>query len=152
MGLRGPAAKPTALKLLDGSYAAYRDAGGVEAPNVAPVCPQWLSSEAREVWDSMIDRLLEIPGLLARLDGESLARYCHDWCDFHAARQLVEREGMVATSEKGAVYQHPAVGIRNKAHDRLTKFEARFGMTPSDRARLHVQGDTPDDLVEKYLA
>jgi P27 family predicted phage terminase small subunit len=93
--------------------------------------------------------LSEVPGLLAKVDQMAMARYAADSVEYVRCREQLRSEGLVATTEKGGVYQHPLVGIRNKCHERMSKFEALFGMTAADRARLdvtHVVNDEEDEL------
>ena len=59
------------------------------------------------------------------------------------AGEIVEaaaRDGVkfIATTDKGNVIQHPAVGVRNKAWERVVKLARQFGMTPSARAGMAI--------------
>jgi P27 family predicted phage terminase small subunit len=66
------------------------------------------------------------------------ALYCECWQDFFDAKREVDEGGATAVSEKGSVYQHPAVGRKNRAIDQIRKIGAEFGMSPSSRAGLTV--------------
>lgn len=151
MGKRGPVKEPAALKMAKGTYRADRDALPA-MPHGEPAAPQWLSVESREVWEIVLGELRTVDGLLARVDAFALARYCDDWVQYWAASRIIAASGMVSVSDNGAEYQHPAVGIRNKAADRMSRFEARFGMTPSDRSGLHVASSTPAGVRTRQRA
>ena len=48
--------------------------------------------------------------------------------DYTAALDIVDREGYTCTSEAGAKYQHPCVGIANKAREAYLKIAREFGL------------------------
>lgn len=144
MGRRGPAKKPEALKKRDGTFREDR-AGGVAGVPGVPQTPSWLSDNEKTLFNEVVALLNKTPSLLSQQDGNAIARYCVDWTTYQLAREQVAAEGITTTSEKGSVYQHPAVGIQNKAHERLARFEARFGMTPSDRASLSLPSEPGED-------
>jgi P27 family predicted phage terminase small subunit len=150
MGKRGPAAKPTALKVLEGTYREDRHGGGMRAPNGLPLKPAWLGEIASKVWDECIGELELIPGLLSPVDGPALATYCHAWQRFHDSQREIDINGSITcVSEKGGEYMHPAVAIQHKAIELIAKIGAKFGMTPSDRAGLKPTGRTElDDLAD----
>jgi P27 family predicted phage terminase small subunit len=152
MGLRGPAAKPNALKVLEGTYREDRHGGGVRAPDGLPIKPDWLGESAAIVWDKTIDELRDIPGLISPIDGPALACYCLAWQELYEADAVIVEEGLTCQSEKGATYQHPAVGIRHKAIELIAKIGAKFGMTPSDRAGLKPTVRTTDDELSELIA
>lgn len=153
MGLRGPAAKPTALKVLDGTYREDRHGGDVHAPVGAPLKPDWLGDIAARVWDERVEQLMSVPGLLSPLDGPALATYCHAWQRFHDAQKEIEANGSITcVSEKGGEYMHPAVATQHKAIELIAKIGAKFGMTPSDRAGLKATGQTADDELAGLIA
>lgn len=143
---------PTALKLLEGTFREDRDGGAIIAPPGNPIKPEWLGEIASKVWDERIAAFSQVPGLLSEIDGPSLALYCHAWQVFHDAKAEIERRGIVAISEKGSEYQHPAVGIQNKAIEIIGRIGAKFGMTPSDRASLRPTTKTTDDEISELIA
>ncbi len=151
MGKRGPAKKPAAAKIAAGTFRPDRDAT-LAMPTADPTPPAWLSAESREVWSQVVDMLRRIPGLLAEIDAYALARYCDDWVEYWEAKRIVDSDGIVSLSEKGTEFQNPAVGVKNKAAERMTRFEARFGMTPSDRSGLGVSTKAPQGVRTRKQA
>ncbi len=77
MGKRGPKPTPTAVLKLRGStlVTGRREAAEVQGPAGTPDAPEWLDEEARAAWDRIVP-LLEGMGVLTRIDGNALARYC----------------------------------------------------------------------------
>lgn len=155
MGQRGPAPKSHALRVLEGSDK-YMTQGrlGDLTPAAIPAPPEWLSDSEVEVWEQEVRQLSKVPGLLACVDQQSIARYCADVVEYVKCRGVIESEGDYVTSQKGGKYQHPAIGVRNKCHERMMRYEAKFGKTPADRARLEVGGQIggAKDELEDLLA
>ena len=151
MGKRGPVKTPAAVKVAQGTFRPDRDAS-LALPSVEPVPPQWLSADSREVWAQVVAMLGKTPGLLAEIDAYALARYCDDWVEYWEAKRIVDNDGIVSLSEKGTEFQNPAVGVKNKAAERMTRFEARFGMTPSDRSGLGVSSKAPKGVRTRARA
>jgi P27 family predicted phage terminase small subunit len=144
MGRRGPARKSAGYLEIHGSR--IDDGRGMAPPPGVPFKPTWLGEKASEVWDETIAELQEIPGLLSTLDGGVLALYCHSWQQFHDAQAIVAAKGMVCESEKGGNYQHPAVGISNKAREQITKLGSLFGMNPLAREGMIIENPKDDEL------
>jgi P27 family predicted phage terminase small subunit len=58
--------------------------------------------------------------------------------------------GATVNTDKGNVVQHPILGAKNKASERILKFAAHFGMTPAARAKLEVRGNEDEDEFAKF--
>ncbi|GAA2789980.1 phage terminase small subunit P27 family [Streptomyces showdoensis] len=160
MGKRGPAPKPTALRVLHGDR---KDRINTEEPrpaegDVAP--PAWLSNEAVEVWDTLADQLTAT-GVLTGWDVEAFA----NWCDAVARRRAAAEH----VDQEGAVVEHPVfnkngdqTGVRmgknpwllalDAADAQVQRYGARFGLTPSDRAQLHIGGQEKPGGAERLLS
>ncbi len=144
MSKRGPKPTPTAVRKLRGStlVSKRREAAEVKGPAGAPDRPDWLDDEARLAWDRVVP-LLEGMGVLTRVDGNALARYCRLWSRWRKAESFIEEKGEMypLRDDKGGVkcfMQWPQVAIANKLAQQLTRLEQEFGMTPSARARLQL--------------
>jgi len=120
--------------------------------NERPQKPKWLSGYASEVWDRTIRNLETVDNLLSLVDGDLLSVYCEAWATYHDATQVIKSEGLCATGSNGSIYQHPAVGIRNKAADRIAAIAKQFGMSPEGRKRLSVHVADAYDPIEEFLA
>ena len=102
--------------------------------------PKWLDDEARKVWAELVP-MLEGMGVLTRIDGHALARYCRLWSRWRKAESFIEEKGEMypLRDDNGRVkcfMQWPQVAIANKLAQQLTRLEQEFGMTPSARARI----------------
>jgi P27 family predicted phage terminase small subunit len=137
MGRRGPKRKPAGVAIAQGTYRPDRHGDQAEAkPRLKiPNPPDWLAEIGQQVW-SQVGPILARRGCLHEVDESAFSRYCQAWEVWHACREEIAEVGLTAVSEKGAVYQHPLVGVMNKADERLRKYEAAFGMTPSARTSI----------------
>lgn len=145
MGKRGPAPKPTNVLKITGSWRAKTRSKAEPKPKAkAPVCPEWLSPDAKAKWAELVPELLRMK-LLTVVDGDVLAAYCEAWAEFRAASKTIAEEGRTFTTEKGYVGQHPAVAQQRSAWAAVKSFASLFGLDPSSRSRLNVGGDKEDD-------
>ena len=140
MGTRGPAPKPTVVKMLQGNPGKRALPKGEPKPDAGrlPSAPRWLSDEAKREWKRLAPRLWRV-GLLTEVDGTALGLLCEAFAQYVAAKAVVDREGMLLMSEKGNAYQHPAAGLMTQARGELMKWSREFGMTPAARSRISVQ-------------
>lgn len=138
MGARGPAPKPTALKVLDGN-AGHRPINRNEPrPRpIAPRCPSWLLPEAKREW-KRIAPILERLGLLTEIDGTALVGYCQSYARWRQCQEVLSKEGLTFKTESGYTAARPEVAIGNRALIEVRAFCAQFGMTPSARARMQL--------------
>ncbi len=159
MGKRGPKQTPTKILKLRGStlVTKERESAEVCGPEGVPECPDWLDDEAKAAWHDVAP-MLESMGVLTRVDGHALARYCRLWSRWRKAEAFIAEKGDMypLRDENGSVkyfHQWPQVAIANKLAQQLTKLEAEFGMTPSSRARLAVNpsGTVDRDGKDKYF-
>jgi P27 family predicted phage terminase small subunit len=144
MGRRGPAPTPTPILKLRGSRRATRkrEAAEVHGPAGTPDPPDWLDDDARKAWDELVP-MLEGMGVLTRIDGNALARYCRLWVRWRKMETFIQEKGEMypLRNDDGNVkcfVQWPQVAIANKLAQQLTRLEQEFGMTPSARARIQV--------------
>jgi len=136
--LHGNASKKPLSQLLDGVH-----------PEVEiPKCPQHLQPEARKEW-KRIALELEKLGLISQIDRAALAAYCAAWSEMVFCEKKIEtlnaadekgEAGLVGITPSGYQQMSVWVQIRNRAYDRMMKFAAEFGMSPSARSRV-----TPSD-------
>lgn len=142
--LHGNASKKPLSQLLDGVH-----------PEVEiPKCPPHLQAEARKEW-KRISVELEKLGLVSRLDRAALAAYCTAWAEAVHCEKKIDamnaadpngEAGLVSYTPSGYVQMSVWVQIRNRAYDRMMKFAAEFGMSPSARSRV-----TPSDNAQLGL-
>jgi len=144
MGRRGPAPTPTPILKLRGSkrVTRKREAGEVCGPEGTPDRPDWLDDDAAKVWDHLVP-MLDGMGVLTRIDGNALARYCRLWTRWRKAEAFIDDRGEMypLKDDNGKVKcfaQWPQVAMASKLALQLTRLEQEFGMTPSARARIQL--------------
>jgi len=144
MGRRGPAPTPTATLKLRGStlVTKRREISEARGPAGRPDQPDWLDDDAKAMWDQLIPQL-EGMGILSRIDGNALARYCRLWSRWRKAEAFIDQRGeMYPLKDDGGqvkcFQQWPQVSIAGKLAQQLTRLEQEFGMTPSARSRIQV--------------
>lgn len=145
MGARGPAPKPTHLKVLEGNPGKRPLNKNEPKPKpVAPKCPTWLDKEAKREWKRVAPELEKL-GLLTIVDGTALAAYCQAYSRWAAAEKVLTTEGMTYETETGYIRQRPEVGIVQKYLNLIRGFCAEFGLTPSARSRMTLPGENEDE-------
>lgn len=145
MGIRGPAPKPTAVKILQGKPG-HRPLPANEprpATGRLPSAPRFLGDEARKEWKRLAPRLHAV-GLLTEADHDALALYCETWAMWKRAEEQVRRKGEVVKTTNGNVIQNPYLAIANRAKRDALLLLREFGMTPSARSRVNV-GSAADE-------
>lgn len=144
----GPPPKPTALKILEGNPGQRKL--NTEEPKPTPGAPRPpadLKGEALAEWGRIVPELERL-GLLSKLDRAYLVAYCEAWASFDAARAAMVEHGPLVRGRDGGLVKNPAAAVMKDAADMMLKFGSRFGMSPSDRSRLTVPLETPDDGPE----
>lgn len=149
MGLRGPAPKPTKLKIAAGNPGKRPLNGREPNPGVAaPKMPAWLPVRAKAEWRRIVPELVRL-GLLSSIDLAALAAYCVAFAELEEATRTVEREGRVCvwpiydpqTKERvgDRLKAHPAVQQQRDAMQRVKQFLAEFGLSPASRSRVQAE-------------
>lgn len=144
---RGPAPKPTALKILHGDDKHNPQRVNRNEPRPTRnwiVAPNTLSTGARECWDELVPELLKC-GIITSVDSKMFAEFCEATVVVKLARIQVMRM-MTGEYEPKAGAANPfnsyarAIGV-------LTSLGGRFGLTPADRSRLITDSVDTDDLI-----
>lgn len=137
MGKRGPAPKPSKLKLLQGTHRPDRAPANEPDPEVeAPSCPTWLHREAKREWRRIVPELVRL-GLVAEVDRAALAAYCQAYATWWRMERDIDEHGDVQISARsGLESARPQVAMRDKALETMRKFLVEFGLTPSSRTRV----------------
>ena len=149
MGKRGPPKTPTALKLERGTYRPDRDNPAQPEPDGPPELPPWyekrdrISKRATELWDSRAPGLTE-RGILCRSWSEAFANMCMEQSKYEEFNRLARRRG---EREPKVFY-----AMADKALDRVTRLQAKFGLTASDNTGVKVKKPTTgDEQGDRFL-
>lgn len=148
MGQRGPAPKPTELKVLQGTYRPDRARGEVfpdPPPSLDP--PAFLNGSAKDKWREFAP-MLERNGLLTECDLDTLAVYCQTWARYVEAERQLSIDGATTTARSGYQQVSAWVTIAKNARADLLKLGDRLGLNPASRGRISIdQRDDGDELL-----
>lgn len=143
-GRSGRLRKPTVLRAMEGNAGKRRlNADEPTPPPAAIVAPAWLDETGREFWDAHAPWLAE-HGLLTELDVPLFSAACEQHSLY---RRLMARVNQFPFAKTTKV-----IGDRaDKALANRDRVLARFGFSPSDRARLSIkkQDDDPFENWQK---
>ena len=116
--MAGRKRKPTALKLLQGTFQPCRANPDEPQPEIgAPDMPKYLKGEARAEWDRVVEYLSRTR-VIAKGEGAMLAVYCVLYAKF-----------IEATRRGGEVTGSMIAQLRALASE--------FGLTPASRGHVH---------------
>jgi len=148
MGRRGPAPKPTALRILQGNPGKTRLNPSEPQPPAAPEDlspPAWLVSQAKEAWT----RLRPDLPWLTLADVDAFAAYCSSYARWREAQTFLETNGLTyelrGEGIKGkpgpvkCIQQYPQVAIAKQSLMMMCKIGGELGLSPASRTRIHVE-------------
>ncbi|UMP07544.1 phage terminase small subunit P27 family [Amycolatopsis sp. EV170708-02-1] len=147
MGKRGPAGKPTSLRILHGDRKDRINDAEPVPPAAEIVPPEWLSEKGRAIWarlaPSMITRKI-----LTAWDVDAFGVLCEALARYTVATALVNGSALLVPGGGGLV-PNPALKVQADSERTFLTFAARFGLTPSDRqaikAEVSADGGTSGD-------
>jgi P27 family predicted phage terminase small subunit len=113
-----------------------------------PEPPNHLNDLARLEWDRVAHGLHALR-LLETVDCAALATYRVSYARWvraeRAIAEMTKRDmltgGLMIKTSNGKAIQNALVGTANKAASDVVRYAAEFGMTPSARVRLAVDGN-----------
>lgn len=136
MGARGPAPKPLALKVLNGSadHDPQRLPKNPAKPiDRDPVEPSDLSAEARVVWRRVM--ATQAPGVIRAAHTDTLRIYCEAVARYNRTQKLLEQTGELIQGRHGLV-RSPLVQIVRDTADQVRAYARELGLTPSSVSTL----------------
>jgi len=139
----GPKPSPTTLKLVRGNPG-KRPLSKDEPilPVKLPTCPAGFDDRRRQAWSDLAQELLSMK-VLTEADGVALERAATFLARAREADDHLQAEGQLLVSKRGGLYVSPWAGISSNVEKKLWNALAAFGMTPSDRSRVHAS--KPDE-------
>jgi phage terminase small subunit len=156
VGVRGPAPKPTRIRILEGNRA--RRPLPANEPQYAPAVPRrpsGMSAGARKIWNTLVREMAE-SGVLRTVDALALMQLCEDQAMLDTLRKGLDemtREISAKAKEKkmdlpgGALIQlsRTIEGRRTLATIRelsgqIIVQRREFGLTPASNGRVQTAG------------
>jgi len=165
MGRRGPAPKPTAIKILEGNPGKQKlNHNEPKPPTIIaiPKPPSRLLKDAKTEWRRLAPALIAM-GVLTDVDLAAFAEMCQNYAYYLITDKKILDLGdrgvyAMQTTTTGYVQQHPLLSLRRQYYDQWRKGLADFGLTPATRSRMIV-GDMDgtrvgisDDPMELLLS
>ncbi len=132
MGKRGPRPAPTTLKILHGRPVTNADEPTPDALRTMPPAPDHLGDAGRQRWQEDGARLVAL-GVLTDVDLPAFGLYCEAWDEVAECNKSLA-DGAYITTNSGYLSPHPALARRKAALERIRRYQAEFGMTPSSRS------------------
>ena len=142
-GRGGRPMRPTGMAVLEGGDQGQK-INEAEAEMLASgalgtaVMPDWLNDDAKEEWMRLAPTLTRL-GLLTAQDTDSFAAYCQAYSRWMEAEKFINENGSIVKTPSGYWQQVPQVSISLQNLRIMMNLSARFGLTPSDRARLDLE-------------
>ena len=137
--------KPTALKIVQGTYRADKQGDPEQEPKGAalasvPKPPKSLKGCGVEKWHAIGEMLLA-QGILEDRFLDVVEQACIAFQEAEAMAAVIEKEGwFVESMRTGFKLKHPAVDVRNKSLDVFRRCLLELGFTPASAATVRVAG------------
>lgn len=142
MGKRGPAPKPTNVRLLHGDRKDRINTAEPVAPEGLPSCPVDTPA-VRAVWDYTVDVLSRM-SLATPADRDALLAFCEAVVMHRRASQKLAAEEIVVPGLHGGMVRNPLVQIQRDQAMLIRVLGQQFGLTPSARSSIVVGGGAAD--------
>lgn len=135
MGKRGPAPKPTNLRLLHGDRKDRINTDEPQPRDGVPQCPPECSDEVRAIWDYTVVELAAMR-LATPADRDALVAYCEAVVTHRRASEVMAKSSVLIRGLHGGLVRNPAVQIQRDAAMVMRAFAQEFGLTPSARSQI----------------
>lgn len=158
MGARGPAKKPTQLKLIQGNPGRRKlnDDVVLDSACGIPDPPAHLDRIAKKEWKRLAPVVFKA-GLLTDGDIAAFGAYCTAFSSWYYAEKslqatLSENSGSLTfETDKGYQQQIPEIGIVNQARLTMVKIAREFGLTPSARAGIPAVEKSEESSIMEFI-
>jgi P27 family predicted phage terminase small subunit len=152
MGKRGPAPKPTRLRLLHGDQPCRTNYNEPAARPGTPEPPQELTKGGLAVWREVAQEV-EHMGLLTLADRDLFAAFCELAARFREATALLGRSSIVMKTPDGkGIQPNPLVRMQREAAESMKRLAGEFGLTPRARAEIDTGTRSVGDNRESLLS
>jgi P27 family predicted phage terminase small subunit len=140
--------KPIALHEAQGTFRKDRHSKKVDFGDADLSPPPFLVGLEKKEWQRVAP-ILAASGLLRDADRSMLAAYCEAFAEFVEAKKRLKKSGHTFETDKGYCCVSPWVAVKNSAAERMGKFAAQFGLSPSSRARVPAPEAKPEAANKK---
>ncbi len=115
-----------------------------------PARPGWLAPAAKREWSRLAPDLVRL-GLLTPIDRIEFSMICQCWALYEEANKDIQENGTTFTTETGYQGPRPSVALMVKMMDKIIQLGAKFGLSPSDRARIDLPMPEEEDEFTAFL-
>jgi P27 family predicted phage terminase small subunit len=152
MGKRGPAPKPTKLRILHGDQPCRINFNEPAARPGTPEPPEELTRGGLKVWAEVVAEV-EHMGLLTLADRDLFAAFCEATARFREVTALLGRSGVVMKTPDGkGIQPNPLVRMQRETSVLMKQLAGEFGLTPRARAEIDTGTRTVGDNRESLLS
>lgn len=151
MGKRGPVGAPTQLRLLRGDKPCRINDREPIPRDVLPEPPNGMHIDVRDVWDYTLRELIAMK-TVAAADRDSLTCYCEAVVAHRKASAILARSPVLVQGLHGTLVRNPALQIQRDAAHTVRGFAQEFGLTPSARAGIKMEGQNHGDQRNPFSA
>lgn len=144
MGKRGPAPKPTALRLIDGDRESRINRAEPVPRSGELACPEDTPDDVRAVWDYTVAEL-EHMGIDTPADRDTLLCFCWAVRNHREASRVLAQSPILVKGQHGTWVRNPAIIEQGKAAAIIRAFAQEFGLTPSARSQITGRGEDADN-------
>lgn len=159
MGKRGPAGKPTNLRLLHGDRTDRINTDEPQPDASDVVCPEWLPERAAAVWARLAPDLIR-KKVLTAWDVDAFAAFCaavvisqdaYRDVDEHGEKCVTPVRELADGTLLFELRRNPAWQVARESTQVIATLGGRYGLTPSDRAQLSISEEGDSDPTEDLL-
>jgi P27 family predicted phage terminase small subunit len=156
MATRGRKPKPAELRLLEGNPGHRSIPDVPKYGKLTEHPPNELPPLGRNLWRRLTKEWAGEGSIVQSTDREALLVLCDVWAVYCDAMAKVRQFGPLIKSknnnqDRAAVIVNPAWRVARDAARQLEELWARFGLTPSDRARMNIAPEGGADETEDFL-
>lgn len=132
--------KPTALKVLNGSWDHHPERRNMREPQpstAAPKMPTDLDPAAKAVWNRVMRE--QAPGVILAAHADVFRVYCETVVRYEAWSKLLAQSGPIIRGARGSdLVKNPLVGMVRDQADQIRMFARELGLTPSALSGISV--------------
>jgi P27 family predicted phage terminase small subunit len=151
MGKRGPAPKPTQLRLLHGDRKSRINLDEPMPRDVLPEPPEGMAPDVRDIWDYTL-RELQHMKIATAADRDSLVAYCEAVVTHRKSSAILAKSPVLVKGLHGGMVRNPALQIQRDAAYTIRVLGGEFGLTPSSRSRIRTEGRDQGEQSNPFAA